>query len=348
MNLDPDAVQLRLAEATAALARHDDALPRLAGLGIFRLDLPLDAEGLDLGVAASVVVGLELGRAMRPLPGYRETVFAAHLLHAAGATELLAAAGRGEHLIATVGLGGTPGNGAAVRLDGEGRLHGESEPLPQAPWKSAVVRAHTPNGPALVLVPVDASVSAGDSRLSFTGAAATPLLCITDADIERHGDAALLRHAAFLLGLADAALSLARDHCLRRQQFGRPLIDFQTVAHRLAALSAEAKGLVLLAHEAAWRHDTDLPGGPYPAQTLAAAADHALATTRLAVQLHGARGIVAGDPPEVAYRLAAAESTRFGTPQALWQLAGLRRLAGQPGMSLANSASKASGGSRNV
>ncbi|HEY4021078.1 MAG TPA: acyl-CoA dehydrogenase [Pseudonocardiaceae bacterium] len=344
MNLDPDAVQLRLAEATAALARHDDALPRLAGLGLFRLDLPLDVEGLDLGVAASVVAGLELGRAMRPLPGYRETVFAAHLLHAAGATELLAPAGRGEHLIATVGLRSS----STVRLDDEGRLHGESEPLPAAPWKSAVVRARTPNGPALVLVPVDAAVSAGGSRLSFTATAGTPLPGITDADIEGHGDAAFLRHAAFLLGLADAALSLARDHCRRRQQFGRPLIDFQTVSHRLAALSAEAEGLVLLAHEAAWRHDTGLPCGPYPAQTLAAAADHALATTRLAVQLHGARGIVAGDPPELAYRLAATESTRLGTPQALWQLAGLRRLAGQPGRPAANSASKASGGSRNV
>jgi alkylation response protein AidB-like acyl-CoA dehydrogenase len=346
VNLDPDAVQVRLAEAIAAIARHDDPLPRLAGLGLFRLDLPLDVGGLDLGVAASVVAGLELGRAMRPLPGYRETVFAAHLLHAAGATKPLAAAGRGEHPIATVGLLSTSNGGAQVRLDGEGLLHGESEPLPAAPWKSAVVRACGPNGPALVYVDVGARVSASGSRLSFTGAVGTPLPGSTD--IDRHRDAAFLRHAAFLLGLADAALSLARDHSRRRQQFGRPLIDFQTVSHRLAALAAEAEGLVLLAHEAAWRHDTGLPGGPYPAQTAAAAADHALATTRLAVQLHGARGIVADDPPDVAYRLAATESTRLGTPQALWQLAGLRRLGAQPGRPAANSASRVSGGSRNV
>lgn len=343
MNLDPDAVQTRLSDAVAAVVRrHDDPLPRLAELGLFRLDLPLDAAGLDLGVAASVVAGLELGRAMRPLPGYRETVFAAHLLHAAGHAELLVAAGNGERRIATVGF---PADGR-IRVCADGLLWGTSKPLPDAPWDAAVVAA----GPSLMLVDVDAPgcTRAGD-RLSFAGAAATRLSCVADAEVDRLLGAAFLRHAAFLVGLADAALSVASDHARRRQQFGRPLIDFQTVSHRLAVTAAEADGLTLLMHEAAWRHDAGLPDGPYPAQAAAAAAEHALAATRLAVQLHGARGIVAGDTPDIAYRLAAAESTRFGTPQALWQLAGLRRLApDHPDRSAANRASSVSGGSRNV
>jgi alkylation response protein AidB-like acyl-CoA dehydrogenase len=352
VNLDPDVVQTRLRDAVAALVRrHDDPWHRLAELGLFRLDLPLAAAGLDLGVAASVVAGIELGQAMQPLAGYRETVFAAHLLHAAGHPESLVAAGSGERRIATVGF---PADGR-IRIDTDGLLWGTSRPLPDAPWDSAVVQASGPTGTALALVDIGtagcAPVRSAEpaTRLCFTGAAATRLPGPADVEVDRHLGAAFLRHAAFLVGLAAAALALATDHCQRRHQFGRPLIDFQTVGHRLAATAAEADGLVLLVHEAAWRHDAGLPDGPYAAQAAAAAAEHALAATRLAVQLHGARGIVAGDAPDIGYRLAARESTRLGTPQALWRLAGLRRLApDHPARSAANRVNRLSGGSRNV
>jgi hypothetical protein len=277
MNLDYDAVQLQLADAVAALAaRYEDPGPRLANLGLYRLDLPLEADGLDLGLAASVVAGLELGRALRPLPGYRETVHAAHILHAAGGPhELLTEAGDGHHLIS---LGA---------------------PDPDVPWKS--------------------SLTIGTS-LTFNGTT-LPL----PKDMRRHREGALLRQAAFLLGIADAALTMARDHTRTRLQFGKPLIEFQTVAHRLAAATAEGEGLVLLLHEAAWRHDNH-EEGPHAIQTAAAAADQALATTRLNVQLHGARGIVTEDPPARAYTLAVKESTRMGTPRQLWHEAGRARL----------------------
>ncbi|MFD1051834.1 hypothetical protein ACFQ1S_42895, partial [Kibdelosporangium lantanae] len=77
--------------------------------------------------------------------------------------------------------------------------------------------------------------------------------------------------------------------------------------------------------EAAWRHDNH-EDGPHAVQAAAAAADQALATTRLNVQLHGARGIVTADPPARAYAMAVKESTRMGIPQRLWHEAGTRRL----------------------
>jgi alkylation response protein AidB-like acyl-CoA dehydrogenase len=277
VNLDYDAVQLQLADAVAALAaRHDDPGPRLADLGLYRLDLPLEADGLGLGLAASVVAGLELGRALQPLPGYRETVYAAHLLHAAGGPQdVVTEAGDGHHLIST----------------------GDQDP--DVPWKS--------------------TLTIGDA-LIFNGTT-LPL----PEDTRRHREGALLRQAAFLLGIADAALTMARDHTRTRRQFGKPLIEFQTVAHRLAVATAEGEGLVLLLHEAAWRHDNG-DEGPYAVQAAAAAADQALATTRLNVQLHGARGIVTEDLPAEAYTLAAKESTRMGTPRQLWHEAGRARL----------------------
>jgi alkylation response protein AidB-like acyl-CoA dehydrogenase len=139
--------------------------------------------------------------------------------------------------------------------------------------------------------------------------------------------AARIRQAAFLIGVAARSLEVARDHTHRRQQFGRALVAFQTVSHRLAALLAEGDGWMLLLQEAAWQHDCGKDATRSAAEILAASAEHALQASRLAVQLHGVRGMLAHSIPATAYRIAAAEGVRLGTPRWLWLEVGRGRLA---------------------
>jgi alkylation response protein AidB-like acyl-CoA dehydrogenase len=317
-----------------ALARKGCLWERLADLGLLGFGLPLEVGGLNLGSAAETVVGRELGQALEPLPGYRETAVAAAVLAIAGAPrdDIMAAVLAGRCRIAPIGLYGAP----RLELDGRGRLQGCSDPLPDATWQAVVARARRPGGEALLFLPLPDSgcgvqpveTLAGPAvRLRFEAADRAVVLASAslDAVLERPLAAGRVRQAALLLGIAEAAIVAARDHAGRRRQFGRRLLDFQSVSHRLAGLAAELEGITLLVQEAGWRCDADRSPGPSSTQALAAAAELALAATRLAVQLHGARGMVVGGLAERAYRLAAVEAVRLGRPGALWREAGSRR-----------------------
>lgn len=343
MHLDPDPLQREFARAVSAVNPRS-AWRDLARIGAFALGLPVPEGGLDLGLSVQIVVSAGLGAALRPVPGYHDTVLAADLLAGlAGpvAAELRAGIAAGSAVVATAGIHSGPCGG----LDGDGRLHGLTGVLEDAPWTHLLVRTtRLGNGGGEVLVVCDPDGSGCRSwpvptlagpgrRLRWSGASCRAVAgdpAVGPAGPDRGGlpavAAARVRQAAFLAGLARAALGVAGEHVRRREQFGRRLIEFQTVGHRLAMLVAESDGLDLLVHEAAWRIDTGRPAGVHPPQVLAAAAEHALAATRLAVQLHGARGIVADGQPALAYRLAAVEAVRLGTPESLWREAGRHRL----------------------
>jgi alkylation response protein AidB-like acyl-CoA dehydrogenase len=132
-------------------------------------------------------------------------------------------------------------------------------------------------------------------------------------------DRARLRQSALLLGLASGALEQAVRHTAARTQFGRRLRDFQSVAFRLAHAYAEVAAVRALVRHATWLADAGLDHTRATAQALALAAETALAVTRLAMQVHGARGLT----PEAAvaghYLRARAEATRLGSPLALWR-----------------------------
>ncbi len=114
-----------------------------------------------------------------------------------------------------------------------------------------------------------------------------PLRRVDEGDPVRVADA---RRALgwWLTGSARAMLSLARRHALDRQQFGRPIADFQAVRHRLAD--------TLVAIEGA-EATLNLPGTDNPDLTAllakAAAGKAALTTARHCQQVLGGIGFTA-------------------------------------------------------
>ncbi|MBK0399146.1 acyl-CoA dehydrogenase family protein [Limibaculum sp. M0105] len=124
--------------------------------------------------------------------------------------------------------------------------------------------------------------------------------------------------AAVALGIAQGAFGLARDYLREREQFGRPLAEFQGLQWILADMSvalAAAEALV-------WRAARSAPAGGFPDMTYAAqakilAAETAVKVTNDALQLHGAAGYSRARPLERMVRDARMFTIGGGTAQVL-------------------------------
>jgi 3-oxo-4-pregnene-20-carboxyl-CoA dehydrogenase alpha subunit len=94
-----------------------------------------------------------------------------------------------------------------------------------------------------------------------------------------------------LLGMLDRAIDLTRAHVLVREQFGRPLADFQGVQFQLTDAEVERTGLEMLASYALWSIQAGRDDALDDALALRLAAVEAADTVfRVAHQLHGAIG----------------------------------------------------------
>ncbi len=94
-----------------------------------------------------------------------------------------------------------------------------------------------------------------------------------------------------LLGMLDRALELTRAHVRIREQFGRPLAEFQGVQFQLTDAEVERRGVDLLARYALWSIQTGRPEALDDALALRLAAIEAADIVfRVAHQLHGAAG----------------------------------------------------------
>ncbi|WP_327100642.1 acyl-CoA dehydrogenase family protein [Nocardia vinacea] len=94
-----------------------------------------------------------------------------------------------------------------------------------------------------------------------------------------------------LLGMLDRAMDLARAHVLTREQFGRPLAEFQAVQFQLTDAEVERRGVEMLARYALWSIDTGSNAVVDDALALRLAAlEAADIVFRVAHQLHGALG----------------------------------------------------------
>ncbi|HXC25762.1 MAG TPA: acyl-CoA dehydrogenase family protein [Gemmatimonadaceae bacterium] len=108
---------------------------------------------------------------------------------------------------------------------------------------------------------------------------------------------------AAALGLARRALDEAIRHVTTRQAFGDPLSEFQLTRTKIADMATAIDASALLIYRAAWTRDT---GAERITREAAMAKWYATeAAQRVidhAIQLLGARGVVAGAPVEQLYR----------------------------------------------
>jgi alkylation response protein AidB-like acyl-CoA dehydrogenase len=123
---------------------------------------------------------------------------------------------------------------------------------------------------------------------------------------------------AFAVGMAQAALDVAVAHAAGRRAFGRPLAEFQAVAHALAEAATRTQAARLLVYEAASRYDAD-PAAPGVTGAAAMAKLYATETAQAvvdqAVQVLGARALERGHLLEHLYREVRAPRIYEGTSE---------------------------------
>ena len=122
------------------------------------------------------------------------------------------------------------------------------------------------------------------------------------------------------LGLASGAYELALEFVKKREQFGRPIAEFQGLQWMLADMSVRLEAARSLIYRAAASQG---PGGsPFPDPTLAAqakifTAEAAIAVVSDALQAHGAAGYSRNNPLERMYRDVRMFTIGGGTAQIL-------------------------------
>ncbi|MDR0343829.1 MAG: acyl-CoA dehydrogenase family protein [Nocardiopsaceae bacterium] len=128
-------------------------------------------------------------------------------------------------------------------------------------------------------------------------------------------DAGRLGIAACSTGLAQAALDAAVAYARQRQQFGKPVIDFQGLGFMLADMATAVEAARALYLSAARRKDAGEPFGQQAAMAKLFASDAAMRVATDAVQVLGGYGYVADFPVERYFREAKALQIVEGTNQ---------------------------------
>ncbi len=298
------AAAVRAAEPTG----FDPSLWRkVTELGLPAIAVPEELGGGGSGCVELAIAAELLGQSLAPVP----------LIEAATATCLLAShADRrvldplvaGERL-ATVAL--HPAAGGAARLVPAGGvadlvviLRDEELLLVEQPVKPP---AAIPNLGAMPLadceIPADPVVLA---RGAQAVAAHRRAVCQWE----------MLTGAA-LAGLAARALDIGVDYVLQRRAFGVLIGSFQTVQHRLADNATAVDGARLLAYQAAWARDADLPTAASLARmSLLFASETAFAAASDSLHFHGGYGYTLEYDIQLYFRRAKAWPLVAGAPRA--------------------------------
>lgn len=123
--------------------------------------------------------------------------------------------------------------------------------------------------------------------------------------------------AARAVGIGEAARRAAIEYSQEREQFGRPIGEFQAIAHKLADMDTTLEAARWLTHVAA---DRKIRGEPYVAAAARAklfASEAATDIANEAIQIHGGAGYTVDVPVERYYRDAKLNEIYEGTSEIL-------------------------------
>ena len=289
---------------------------RFAEMGLLGLPFAEDDGGMGAGPVELAVVTEEIGRVLAPEPYVQAVVLAGGLVAAAGTPEqrkeVLGALSAGELVLAAALLepDGRYDLAAGGVTASDGRLDGVKDPVPGgARADLLVVSARTEAGLGLFLVEQGDGVEVTDratfdgtraARVSFTGAAATPLgdLAVDATPVlERVAALARIAHAHEALGAMETALALTTSYLTSRKQFGVTLNRFQALTFRAADMYTSVEltrsivtWATMVAADPTSSHERVLEAASRATLQVSRAGRH---VGQEAIQLHGGIGMTA-------------------------------------------------------
>jgi len=119
------------------------------------------------------------------------------------------------------------------------------------------------------------------------------------------------------VGIAQAALNASLSYVAEREQFGKPIGQFQAVQHKLADMDTKVQSARMLTHRAADLKIRDEPFVKEAAQAKVYASEISREVANEAIQLHGGYGYTTDFPVERYYRDAKLNEIYEGTSEIL-------------------------------
>jgi len=108
--------------------------------------------------------------------------------------------------------------------------------------------------------------------------------------------------AALSIGMAQGAYDAALRYSKLRQQFGRPISEFQAIQHKLVDMAVDLDAARLLNYRAAWMLDNGRRVTRESSMAKLFASEAAVRIANEAVQIHGGYGFIKDYPVEKFYR----------------------------------------------
>ena len=261
MDFSPDEGQQAVADVVTSALTRDNSWDALVDGGVVAFGVPERLGGDGLGLAEITSALTEIGRF--------GNISAAFATLGLGLIPLLDLASdeQQDRYLAGVAKGGVltaalnePGHALpelpATSFTG-GKLSGTKVGVPHAAQADWIV-VTTDNGVAVVSAKADGvtltkTPTANHSDeyvVTFDGVDAEVL---AGAEVSRVNQLVLAATGAYAAGLVAGALRLTADYVATREQFGRPLSTFQTVAAQLAEVYIASRTITLASTSVVWR-----------------------------------------------------------------------------------------------
>ena len=264
MDFTPDPAQQAVADVVTSVLDRDNSWEALVAGGVTALPVPERIGGDGVGLPEIATALTEIGRHGLIGPALATLgLGAVPLLDLASDDQqdrYLAGLAKGSVLTAALNEPGTalPERPATTfvhsRLSGTKVGAGYAE---EAEWMivtadSAVVLV-SPKADGVQLAKTPTSNGSDEYVVTFSDVAVAEEDVLTGATAQRVNQLALAAIGAYTAGLVAGALRLTANYVANRQQFGKPLSTFQTVAAQLAEVYIASRTIDLASTSVIWR-----------------------------------------------------------------------------------------------
>lgn len=302
MDFTPNPEQQAVADVVTSVLERDNTWDALVSGGVAALGVPERLGGDGLGLPELSTALTEIGRHGTTGPALATVglglVSLLDLASDAQQDRYLADVANGAVLSAALN---EPGQSLPERPSAnfaEGKLNGTKVGVPYAEtakWlvvtadNAVVVVSPTAEGVTVTKTPT--SSGSDEYVVTFADVAVDAADVLDGASAHRVNQLALAATGAFAAGLVAGALRLTADYVATREQFGRPLSTFQTVAAQLSEVYIASRTISLLSTSVLWRLSEDLDADEDLAILGYWLTSQAAPAMRLCHHLHGGMGM---------------------------------------------------------
>lgn len=264
MDFSPDEGQQAVADVVTSALGRDNSWAALVDGGVVAFGVPDRLGGDGLGLPEITTALTEIGRHGTSGPALATLGLGLIPLLDFATDEqqdrYLAAVAKGGVLSAALNEPGAAlPERPATALSGK-KLSGTKVGVPfaeQADWLVVTtdngVVVISPQADGVTLVKTPTANHSDEYVVTFDGVTVPDSDVLADATVHRVNQLVLAAAGAFAAGLVAGALRLTADYVGTREQFGRPLSTFQTVAAQLAEVYIASRTISLASTSVIWR-----------------------------------------------------------------------------------------------